>query len=393
MLLHGFVGDINIDWVRSGILDRLLDEGYRVIAFDARGHGLSDKPHELAAYENDALTKDAAGAARPDRYRSVHARGLLDGRAHRVARRAPSTRASARSSRSGSVSTSLQHNARGMNMVPDALLTDDPDSIEHDSIRHFREMADAIHADREALAALMAAERTEVPDLVDDVKVPVLIVTGSDDVTAGAPGPLADRFANGKGVQTAGDHAGREGPARDARGDGGVPRVDLIDARKLQLRSLRRPSSPVRIRSASATSMIHTFPSPMVPVRAASAMPCATLSASPSSTSTLEPQLGQVVHLVLRAAVHLGVTTLPAVPAHLGERDTGDGELVQCLRDLVDLERLDDRNDQLHRNLLLSISSPSDPTIGTRLGVRTPPFASSSCVMPLSVSAWITNSG
>jgi hypothetical protein len=33
-------------------------------------------------------------------------------------------------------------------------------------------------------------------------------VTGSDDVTAGAPGPLAERFANGKAVQTAGDHAG-----------------------------------------------------------------------------------------------------------------------------------------------------------------------------------------
>jgi hypothetical protein len=26
VLLHGFVGDVNIDWVRSGVLDRLLDE-------------------------------------------------------------------------------------------------------------------------------------------------------------------------------------------------------------------------------------------------------------------------------------------------------------------------------------------------------------------------------
>ena len=54
----------------------------------------------------------------------------------------------------------------------------------------------------------MAAERTEVPDMLDDVKVPVLVVTGSDDVTAGLPGPLAERFANGKAVQTAGDHPG-----------------------------------------------------------------------------------------------------------------------------------------------------------------------------------------
>ncbi len=59
VLLHGFVGDINIDWIRSGILDLLLDEDYRVVAYDSRGHGLSDKPHEASAYEDDALTKDA----------------------------------------------------------------------------------------------------------------------------------------------------------------------------------------------------------------------------------------------------------------------------------------------------------------------------------------------
>jgi hypothetical protein len=88
------------------------------------------------------------------------------------------------------------------------MLTDDPDSIEHESIRHFREMADAIHADRVALAGVMAASRTEIPALVDDVNVPVLVVTGDADVTAGPPGPLAERFPNGRAVQTAGDHPG-----------------------------------------------------------------------------------------------------------------------------------------------------------------------------------------
>jgi pimeloyl-ACP methyl ester carboxylesterase len=207
VLLHGFVGDINIDWVRSGVLDRLLDEGYRVIAFDARGHGLSDKPHELAAYENDALTKDAEALLDQiglDQYMlvgfSMGARTALH-----LAAVDPRIRAVVAL---GLGEHSLQHNARGINMVPDALLTDDPDSIEHPSIRNFREMADAIHADREALAALMRAERTEVPDILDDVKVPILVVTGSEDATAGAPGPLADRFANAKAVQTAGDHAG-----------------------------------------------------------------------------------------------------------------------------------------------------------------------------------------
>src|SRR5215470_8922825 len=60
LLLHGFVGDLNIDWFRSGILDRLLDEGYRTLGYDARGHGLSDKPHDLDAYAGDVLARDAS---------------------------------------------------------------------------------------------------------------------------------------------------------------------------------------------------------------------------------------------------------------------------------------------------------------------------------------------
>jgi pimeloyl-ACP methyl ester carboxylesterase len=207
VLMHGFVGDINIDWVRSGILDRLLDEGYRVVAFDARGHGLSDKPHELAAYENDALTKDAQALLDEVALDQCMVVGFSMGARTSLHLAAIDPRVRAVVAL-GLGHLSLVHNERGTGLVPQALLTDDPDSIEHDSIRNFREMADAIHADREALAALMAAERSEIPNFIDEVKVPVLVVTGSDDVTAGAPEPLAERFANGKAVQTAGDHAG-----------------------------------------------------------------------------------------------------------------------------------------------------------------------------------------
>ena len=58
VLLHGFAADINVDWVRSGILDLLLDEGYRVVTFDARGHGLSDKPHELGGVRERCAHRD-----------------------------------------------------------------------------------------------------------------------------------------------------------------------------------------------------------------------------------------------------------------------------------------------------------------------------------------------
>jgi pimeloyl-ACP methyl ester carboxylesterase len=60
VLLHGFAADSNVNYVRSGVLDLLLDEGYRVIALDARGHGLSDKPTDVESYANDAMRHDVA---------------------------------------------------------------------------------------------------------------------------------------------------------------------------------------------------------------------------------------------------------------------------------------------------------------------------------------------
>jgi pimeloyl-ACP methyl ester carboxylesterase len=48
VLLHGNGGSLQ-GWVDSGIVAN-LERDYRVIAFDARGHGKSGKPHEVSAY-------------------------------------------------------------------------------------------------------------------------------------------------------------------------------------------------------------------------------------------------------------------------------------------------------------------------------------------------------
>ena len=49
ILLHGYTDDIQGQWVRTGIFPALA-RGYRTIALDARGHGLSGKPHDRSAY-------------------------------------------------------------------------------------------------------------------------------------------------------------------------------------------------------------------------------------------------------------------------------------------------------------------------------------------------------
>ena len=61
VLLHGFAADADTNWVRPGVVDALVDAGRRVVTYDARGHGRSDKPHDADAYAGDAMIRDARG--------------------------------------------------------------------------------------------------------------------------------------------------------------------------------------------------------------------------------------------------------------------------------------------------------------------------------------------
>src|SRR3954453_19557377 len=49
VLIHGYTVDLKEQWITTGVFPALATS-YRTIALDARGHGLSDKPHERAAY-------------------------------------------------------------------------------------------------------------------------------------------------------------------------------------------------------------------------------------------------------------------------------------------------------------------------------------------------------
>lgn len=49
VLVHSYTGCIEDAWIETRVLPRLAAH-YRVIAFDARGHGLSGKPHDPRAY-------------------------------------------------------------------------------------------------------------------------------------------------------------------------------------------------------------------------------------------------------------------------------------------------------------------------------------------------------
>ena len=58
VVVHGFASDYRLNWVGTRWQEALTSAGFRVIGLDCRGHGLSDKPHEPAAYAIGVMGSD-----------------------------------------------------------------------------------------------------------------------------------------------------------------------------------------------------------------------------------------------------------------------------------------------------------------------------------------------
>jgi len=213
ILLHGFAADTNINWVRSGVLDALVDEGFRAVALDARGHGLSEKPHDPESYAGDAMTRDARALLDHLDLDRAHVAGYSMGASTALALAASEPRVQrvvavgvggatlARRTSPGDTGAE----GLGAEMV-DGLLAEDPSTVTDPLARQFRTLADSVRADREALAAYSRARRDDAGLDFASISVPVLVVAGADDELAGDPAELAVRIPGATSATVPGDH-------------------------------------------------------------------------------------------------------------------------------------------------------------------------------------------
>lgn len=206
VLLHGFAADTNLNYVRSGVFDLLLDEGYRVIALDSRGHGLSEKPHDPAAYGDDAMRRDVQALLDELGIERCMIVGYSMGAA--VTLRVAMTDArpvAVALLGAGESMADKQGGTERRTSMAEAFRADDVEALPA-RVRAFREMADAIRADRVALGALLDAPWPDTATGLDEVAVPVIVICGVDDDEVGSPDVLAAQLPAAEVVLVPGDH-------------------------------------------------------------------------------------------------------------------------------------------------------------------------------------------
>ncbi|MCL4434575.1 MAG: alpha/beta hydrolase [Actinobacteria bacterium] len=209
LLLHGFASDARTNWVRTGVVDALVDCGFQVAMYDARGHGKSGKPHDPAAYATSVMLDDARGLIEHLGYPSVHVVGYSMG-AKLAMRLAADYQRVQRAVLGGLgdllVPIGVAGTAYPAGNIAAALETDDVSSITEPTPRAFRAFANATKADRRALAALQRARRTEPPLDLGALTVPTLIITGEQDTLAGDPAALAAAIPGARYKIVPGNH-------------------------------------------------------------------------------------------------------------------------------------------------------------------------------------------
>lgn len=205
VLLHGFVADSYINWVRPGVIGRLTAAGYRTIALDQRGHGLSDKPHDPASYADGAMLRDAQGLLDHLGLERIAMVGYSMG-AMNTLRLLATGEARIRAGVLGGIGGSLLlARAEGTAILAEAMEAEDKSTITNAFAKSFRDFADLTKGDRKAFAAIQRQPRAPIEG-IENVGVPVLVLVGDNDPMIGDPQELAAKIVGAKAVVVGGSH-------------------------------------------------------------------------------------------------------------------------------------------------------------------------------------------
>lgn len=209
VLVHGFAASTQENWGKAGWISMLTRANRRVVAVDLRGHGLSAKLYDPAAYSLGTMANDVLAVVehlqikKPDLIGfSLGARVVLELLRQRGDRFLLGVLC-------GVGETLVDPRAdRDANAFPAAMEAASADDVTDDMARRFRMFAEAQGQDLKALAActrgLNASGAGWSRETLASIKNETLVVAGTGDDLAGAPEPLARSFPNAKGKRIPG---------------------------------------------------------------------------------------------------------------------------------------------------------------------------------------------
>ena len=221
LLLHGFASSARTNWIEPGWVKFLVGLGHRVIAYDARGHGASGKPHSPEAYAQPHMPEDARrlldhlGVAR------AHVMGYSMGARMTafLALRHPERVASAIF---GGLGINMVNGLAGTAQIAAALEAASAAEVADPVARTFRAFAEQTGGDLKALAACMRSARAALTaQMIGQISCPVLVVVGTADSIGGSAADLAALIPGAQAVaverrdhmRTVGDRAYKEAVA------------------------------------------------------------------------------------------------------------------------------------------------------------------------------------
>lgn len=197
LLIHGFASSKEANWIDTGWVSLLVESGYRVVAFDNRGHGGSTRFHETEHYSLDLMARDALDLMAYLDIETCHLMGYSMGA--RISTRL----AIGHGDRFGKIilagnGMSMIEGSGDWTPVRNALLADKLSDVTDLRGRAFRKFADATKSDLKALAACVTAVRELFePEEFKGIANPVLVAIGTDDDIAGSGEPVADLIPDG----------------------------------------------------------------------------------------------------------------------------------------------------------------------------------------------------
>jgi pimeloyl-ACP methyl ester carboxylesterase len=191
LLIHGFASKIAANWVDPGWLRTLIQNGRRVIAYDNRGHGRSEKLYDPEVYGAPMMAEDARRLL--DRLGIARADVMGYSMGARIATfLALAHPGRVRSLILAGLGINMVRGVVGSGPIAKALEAPRIEDVTNDTARSFRAFAEQTKSDLKALAACMRGPREKItPEKLATIGAPTLIAVGSNDVIAGSGDELA----------------------------------------------------------------------------------------------------------------------------------------------------------------------------------------------------------